>query len=234
MSGTATATSPIEVFISYAHRDTRFLESLHEHLSLLQRQGIITTWYDRNISAGREVTKEIEERLNAAGIILLLVSASFTASDYIHDIELKRAMERHETGETRVIRIILRPCEWKDTPFRTLKALPEDGRPVTKWTNRDEAFLEQGATALDALTRAYREAGSTLERILSSLAFIVAGQLPPEDHDLSTLRAELAKESYFDDHAIRQDIIDTLTATRLARAEIIPAAWRDIYSRDGD
>ncbi len=51
-------------------------------------------------------------------------------------------MERHEKGEARVIPIILRPCLWHDAPFGKLNALPKDGKPVTSWPNRDEAFLD--------------------------------------------------------------------------------------------
>jgi anti-sigma regulatory factor (Ser/Thr protein kinase) len=41
-----------------------------------------------------------------------------------------------------VIPIILRPVNWKTDPFAGLQALPENARPVTKWGNRDEAFMD--------------------------------------------------------------------------------------------
>jgi hypothetical protein len=37
--------------------------------------------------------------LDSAHIILLLISSDFMASDYCYDIEVKRAMKRHETGD---------------------------------------------------------------------------------------------------------------------------------------
>ncbi len=55
---------------------------------------------------------------------------------------MTRALERHSKGEARVIPIILRPCEWQESPFGKLLALPKDGKPVTKFPNQDEAFLE--------------------------------------------------------------------------------------------
>src|SRR5262249_8694092 len=39
------------------------------------------------------------------------------------------------------IPIILRPCDWKNTPLIQLQALPEDGKPVIEWRPRDNAFL---------------------------------------------------------------------------------------------
>ncbi len=53
-----------------------------------------------------------------------------------------RAMERHETGEARVIPIILRPTDWQNAPFSKLHALPKDSQPVTIWENQDNAFLD--------------------------------------------------------------------------------------------
>ena len=52
----------------------------------------------------------IDDHLNSADVIVLLVSADFLASDYCYDIEMRRAMKRHEAGEARVIPVILRPC----------------------------------------------------------------------------------------------------------------------------
>jgi tetratricopeptide (TPR) repeat protein len=109
---------------------------------MLKREGIIRDWYDRRITTGREWRDEISTQLESAEIILLLVSPDFLASDYCYDIEVTRAVEKHEAGEVHVIPIILRPSEWKLTPFGKLQALPKDGNPVTRWSDRDAAFLD--------------------------------------------------------------------------------------------
>src|SRR5215467_8015076 len=91
----------------------RMQMKLKIHLSPLLHQGFIDVWHDRNISAGSDWEQEIKEQLNAAQIILLLVSPDFMASNYINNVELKRAIERHQRGEARVIPIILRPVDWQ-------------------------------------------------------------------------------------------------------------------------
>ena len=131
-----------QVFISYAHDDEKLRQSLGNHLAALQREGLIEAWHDRKISAGQEWAGAIDANLEQADIILLLVSASFLASDYCNDIELRRALERHERGEARVIPVILKPADWTSSPFARLQALPGNAKPVTKYSNRDEAFLE--------------------------------------------------------------------------------------------
>ena len=134
--------TPLKLFYSYSHKDEVLRDQVETHLSLLKRQGVIAEWHDRRITAGTEWKGEIDENLKSSQVILLLVSADFIASDYCYDVEMKRALEKHEAGTARVIPVILRACDWHGAPFGRLKALPEDGKPITSWTNGDEAFTD--------------------------------------------------------------------------------------------
>jgi tetratricopeptide (TPR) repeat protein len=137
---TTTNGTAISVFISYAHKDEALLEQLHTHLSSLTRPGSIVTWYDRQIVAGSDWAGEIDAQIEQASIILLLVSADFIASRYCYEIEMTRALERHNAGQARVLPIIVRTVLWKDAPFARLQVLPTDARPITTWPDRDEAW----------------------------------------------------------------------------------------------
>ena len=130
------------VFFSYSHADEALRNELEKHLAGLRREGAITTWHDRRIGPGEDLHGQIDDQLDRADIVLLLVSADFIASDYCHDIEMMRAMERHERGEARVIPVILRPCDWHHTPFGGLMGVPPDGKPVVKHATLDDGFLE--------------------------------------------------------------------------------------------
>ena len=142
MSGAGEPSESFEIFLCYSHKDERLLDRLKTHLSLLQRDKIISIWHDRRIGAGTEWAGAIDEHLNSARIILLLVSADFLASDYCHDVEMERALERHEAGEARVIPIILRPVDWTGAKFGKLQGFPKDAKPVTTWKRTDDAFLD--------------------------------------------------------------------------------------------
>lgn len=130
----------IKIFCAYSHEDEKLRDHLENHLSSLKRRGVIEVWHDRRIGAGREWEGQIDEHLNTADIILLLISSDFIASDYCYDVEMTRAMERYKTKEALVIPIILRPVDWEGTPFVGLQALPKDSTAVTLWENQDEAF----------------------------------------------------------------------------------------------
>jgi len=145
MTGPGTPTSPasIEVFYSYAHEDEELVKQLRKHLSILKRQGVIREWYDREITAGTDWKGQLDEHLNSSGVILLLVSADFLASDYCYDVGMTRALERHDQGQARVIPVLLRKVDgWQGAPFGKIQSLPTDGRPVTSWNDRDEAFAD--------------------------------------------------------------------------------------------
>ncbi|GKS89455.1 toll/interleukin-1 receptor domain-containing protein [Acidovorax sp. SUPP2539] len=133
------------LFFSYSHKDEALRNELEAHLGLLLQQGHIEVWHDRRIGAGDEIDTAIDVQLEAADIILLLISSDFIKSTYCYSKEMQRAVERHEAGEARVVPVILRPCDWHSAPFGTLLAVPRDGRAVTLWPNQDEAFADVAA-----------------------------------------------------------------------------------------
>jgi hypothetical protein len=110
---------------------------------MLRRQGLITEWYDREIEAGSEWRGEIERELEAADVILLLVSADFLASDFCYEQEMVRAVERAHRGEALVIGVMLRPVDgWDSTPFAGFQLVPRGARPISKWSDADEAYSD--------------------------------------------------------------------------------------------
>jgi hypothetical protein len=132
----------LEVFIAYSHADERMKQKLIKHLSPLKRTGLVEEWNDRQIQPGADWGREIDQHLNRSQIIVLLISDDFIHSDYCYSIEMKRALERHALDEARVIPVILRPCDWPALPFGRLQGLPLNGKPVTKWSNQDEAYTD--------------------------------------------------------------------------------------------
>jgi cold shock CspA family protein len=133
---------PLKIFCSYSHRDEEYLNELRTWLRGLERRGFIQWWHDREITPGWEWEETIDKNLRTADVILLLVSPAFMGSDYVFEREISKAVERHERGEARVIPIIVRPADWEWPPLNELQALPRDAKPITTWTNQDEAWLD--------------------------------------------------------------------------------------------
>ncbi|MBW4567880.1 MAG: tetratricopeptide repeat protein [Tolypothrix carrinoi HA7290-LM1] len=102
----------------------------------------IASWSDRQIVAGQEFKGEINKSLNQAGLILLLVSPDFIASDYHWTVEITRALEQNAAGKASVIPVLLRYADWETPPINKLSPLPSNRKPIKSWNDRDEAFLE--------------------------------------------------------------------------------------------
>lgn len=132
-------TQPKKVFISYSKTDKDYLSTLKTQLSPLRRQGLITTWDDTDLKPGEIWDAAIRRELNAADIIILLVSADLIATDYVWEVEMTAALAREEAT---VVPVIIRPCQWQNAPFARLNALPEKGKPISTWANPDEAWAQ--------------------------------------------------------------------------------------------
>src|SRR5437660_10243118 len=117
----AISQSSIHVFLSYAKEDEQQLRKLETHLSMLKRQGLISTWHAQQIIPGANRAMVTDKQFEQASIILLLISADFLASDYCYQIEMKYALERQESNRARVIPIIVKPCDWSHAPFAKLQ-----------------------------------------------------------------------------------------------------------------
>jgi hypothetical protein len=144
---------PLNVFVSYAHKDERFRRELIKALAPLKREGLITHWDDVQIPAGHAIDPLIADRLRTSDLILLLISNDFIASRYCYDVEMAAALERHRTGQALVVPLIVRPTDWRSSPFANLKALPTDGVPMTsrKWRSLDEAMTSVTGGLRDAV-----------------------------------------------------------------------------------
>jgi tetratricopeptide (TPR) repeat protein len=146
---------PLKLFYSYSHQDEELRKKLDDHLAFLKKDAVII-WHDREMSSGLEVDREIQKELTEADIILLLISSSFLSSSYCYNIEMTRAMERHEANQAIVIPILLSDCVWQKSPFAKLLISPEDAKPINNtkyWTTIDEAFTNVAINVDKAISK---------------------------------------------------------------------------------
>jgi hypothetical protein len=192
-----------KVFFSYSHKDEALRNELETHLAMLKRDGSIETWHDRRILAGAELNNEIDENLEQADIVLLLVSAHFLASDYCFQREMTRALEKHRENSATVIPVFLRPCDWKGAPFGHLMGVPTDAKPVTMYANQDEAFSIIAAELRRVAAKypsANTQQGTATQVALPASAVVAsASSGRPASHTLPR-SSNLAIKRKFDDH----------------------------------
>ena len=68
---------PLKLFFCYAHENADIRQALDRHLDILEREGLVITWYDGAIVPGSQWSDAIDENLRGADIIVLLVSKAF-------------------------------------------------------------------------------------------------------------------------------------------------------------
>lgn len=130
---------PLSVFISYSHADEVHRDAFVKHCANLIRDGWIDAWHDGRIPPGSTWEQAILGRLKEARIVICLVSADSLASDYCckeRDLAFARGKE------CLVIPVILRACDWENSPFGKLQALPKGLTPIASCADQDQAWLD--------------------------------------------------------------------------------------------
>jgi len=135
--------NPVNIFLSYARKDEKLATQLRYYLQPLEMQGLAAVWCDNEVIPGTNWAGEVKKYLDAAHLVLLLVSPAYLTSNCLLNQEIERFItEKEATRDAQVIPILLRPVSLKGTPLETLKSLPKEGMAVIKWKNRDMAFLD--------------------------------------------------------------------------------------------
>ena len=143
--------SAINVFITYDTRndqDQRLHDALVGHLRGLENENIIRI---HRILPGDMLP---HQGINAAQIILALVSADFMNSEAC-ETDLQRALVRHDDEGVRIVPIILRPCDWEQSPLGRFRALPSQQKAITQYSNMD-AVMTQVARRLREIAQLFR------------------------------------------------------------------------------
>src|SRR5512143_2997534 len=118
------------IFISYSHDDEVWKNRLVSHLGVLEYEGLLSVWEDRQIAAGDDWLPEIEAAIQSCSVALLLISAQFLTSKFIRGKEVPALLQRRQQGGVRIIPVILKPCAWTRVSWlKSIQARPKDGKP---------------------------------------------------------------------------------------------------------
>ena len=143
---------PVRVFISYADKDKGLLDDLVEQLANLEKRGRIRVWHRGKVPPGHNTEETVRRELDAAQVLVLLVTASYNASRFE---EAEQAVKRHDAGRARVIPVRARACLWAGAPFEGMQALPSGDKAVASQSVKEEAWEEVVSGVHEAIQGAH-------------------------------------------------------------------------------
>ena len=128
----------IQLFVSYAHEDQSYLDQLILQLDDLKND--IDVWCDRYINAGHTWDPMIKGKLDAAEIVVFLISEDFLNSSYIKEVEIARVLER---STCKIINVLAKPSAFAQVPeLSRYQALPPPGQEIAAQANTAMAWLQ--------------------------------------------------------------------------------------------
>ena len=101
-----------DLFISYSHKDSKWLERLRTHLATSR----LAIWDDTMIAPGKVWKDEIQESLTSSKAAVLLVTQDFIASDFIRNSELPEIFESVRRGK-KILWIAVSDSSFEQTRF---------------------------------------------------------------------------------------------------------------------
>jgi len=132
-----------KVFISYCHKDDKFLDDLLLHLKPFERAGLIVKWSDKQIAAGSQWLDEIKSTLATTKVAVMMVSPGFLGSDFIHQQELNPLLKEAEEGGVHILWVPVRASAYKETPLKHYQAVISPDKPLAQMkAERDAAYVK--------------------------------------------------------------------------------------------
>ena len=193
----------LKIFISYSHSDMKYKKELLTHLKSLELTHNIEVWHDGKILPGETIDSEVLIQLGKSDVVLLLISSNFLSSYYCIEVELKKALERHNNGKSIVIPVILSECIIDDSaPFARLLRVPEDGKPIQKFKPQNNGYVNAVAKIKQMIDSKFvNTRKSSVKEPASPLSIMLyqnGEQLPYVIDDLTWKSIQKIKDRIFD------------------------------------
>jgi len=121
-----------QIFVSYSHKDQKWLERLQNHLKPTIRTGAIDVWDDRRIKLGALWREEISAALGRARVAILLVTSDFLASDFIAEHELPVILDAARAEGVTILWVAVKDSAYRETEIARYQCANEPERPLSR------------------------------------------------------------------------------------------------------
>jgi hypothetical protein len=118
------------VFISYSHKDAKWLEKFRQFLRPLEEQELIRVWDDTEIRTGSDWLEEIRKALQSARVAVFLVTQNFIDSPFIRERELPALLEAATNRGCQIFWIAVSSSTVEDSPLAKFQGAITQDSPL--------------------------------------------------------------------------------------------------------
>ena len=127
---TNTEATANKIFISYSHKDIKWLQKLTTMMQPMARENIIDSWDDTRIQTGDKWREQIHKAIENAKIAILIVSPNFLASDFINKDELPPLLQSANNKNLTIFWLCVSACLYDETEIQNYQAAHEVSKPL--------------------------------------------------------------------------------------------------------
>jgi hypothetical protein len=136
------------VFISYSHKDAKWLEKLKQFLRPLEDKELIRVWDDTEIRTGSDWLGEISKALESARVAVFLLTQNFLDSPFIREKELPVLIEAAKNRGCLIFWIAVSSSTFEDSPLAKFQGAIPPNAPLDLMSDAEQS---------KALTDIYRK-----------------------------------------------------------------------------
>jgi hypothetical protein len=127
------------VFISYSHKDAKWLEKLKQFLRPLEDQELIRVWDDTEIRAGSDWLGDIRKALESARVAVFLITQNFLDSPFIKEHELPKLIDAANSRGCLIFWIQVSSTTFEDSPLAKFQGVIPPNRPLDLMSDAEQS-----------------------------------------------------------------------------------------------
>jgi hypothetical protein len=127
------------VFISYSHKDAKWLEKLKQFLRPLEERELIRVWDDTEIRPGADWLADIRKALESARVAVFLVTQNLLDSPFVKNTELPALVDGAKNRGCLIFWIAVSSSTIADSPLAKFQGANSPGSPLDLMTEAEQA-----------------------------------------------------------------------------------------------
>ncbi|MCC6459466.1 MAG: toll/interleukin-1 receptor domain-containing protein [Saprospiraceae bacterium] len=130
-------------FLYHDPADQAYADALRDYFKPLEQARLLQLVSPADTPAGADQLAWIQQEIQQANIVLLLVTANLLASEFVYQDLAQWIFQRRQAGQCVIIPVIFTKCRWDLTLYGQLEPLPNKGAAIkSAYESVDEGLYD--------------------------------------------------------------------------------------------